>query len=72
MNTTQMHKYNIYGTHKRANGWQMRDCLSYLGNTESQAIDICRKLHPDFDIDYVEIEYNWNGDKEVPRVQSLV
>ena len=72
MNTTQMNKYNISGTHKRANGWQMSDCLSFLRNTESEAIAICRELYPNFDIDTVEIEYNWNGDKEVPRIQSLV
>ena len=72
MNTTQMNKYNIFGTYKRANGWQMSDCLCFLRDTESEAIAICRELYPDFDIDTVEIEYNWNGDKEVPRIQSLV
>ena len=67
-----MHKYNIFGTHKRANGWQMRDCLCYLRDTEAEAIEICQQLYPFFNIEEITVDINWNGDKEVPRIQSLV
>ena len=67
-----MHKYNIFGTHKRANGWQMRDCLCYLRDTEAEAIEICQQLYPFFNIEEITVDVNWNGDKEVPRIQSLV
>ena len=51
-----MNKYNLHGYDTRK---QMFDCLSYLRDTETEAIEICRKLHPNFDIDHVEIEENW-------------
>jgi len=64
-----MNKYNLSGYDTRK---QMRDCLCYLRDTEAEAIEICQQLHPFFNIEEITVDVNWNGDKEVPRIQSLV
>ena len=64
-----MNKYNLQGYDTRK---QMRQCLSYLRDTEAEALEICQQLHPFFIVNEVTVDINWNGDKEVPRIQSLV
>ena len=51
-------KFIIYGAHHRANGWVMRDCLSYLTTTAEEAVNTCRKLNPQFVIHSVSLEVN--------------
>ena len=64
-----MNKYNLFGYDTRK---QMRDCLCYLRDAEAEAIEICQQLHPFFNIEEITVDVNWNGDKDVPRIQSLV
>ena len=49
-------KFLLYGQFHRANGWIMNDCLSYIKATEKEAILTCKRLNPNFHIDYIEVE----------------
>ena len=49
-------KYLLYGQFHRANGWVMNDCLSYIKPTVEDAIDTCKRLNPNFHIEYIEVE----------------
>ena len=51
-----MKKFILHGTHHRANGWTMRDSLSYLTTSESEAIATCNRLNPQFVINNVTVE----------------
>lgn len=52
----QEFKFILHGTHHRANGWEMRDSLSYLTTTEEDAIATCNRLNPNFVIQSITIE----------------
>jgi len=64
----QESKFLIHGWHHRANGWTMRDCLSYLTTTAEEAVATCRRLNPQFEVHYVELD---DSDIEVVRMQPL-
>jgi hypothetical protein len=49
-------KYLLYGQFHRANGWVMNDCLGYIKPTVEDAIDTCKRLNPNFHIEYIEVE----------------
>jgi len=43
-----MTKFILHGQFHHYNGWTMNDHLSYLTETEQQAIDTCKRLNPNF------------------------
>ena len=64
----QESKFLIHGWHHRANGLTMRDCLSYLTTTAEEAVATCRRLNPQFEVHYVELD---DSDIEVVKLQPL-
>ena len=66
----QESKFLVYGQHVRQHdGYKRNDCLSYMAETAADAVATCRKLYPDFVINYVSID---DTEVEVVKVQSLV
>ena len=51
-----MVKFILHGTNHYANGWSMRQSLSYLSETAEDAIFTCNKNNPQFEIHSVEID----------------
>ena len=69
-NIMQESKFLVYGQHVRQHdGYKRNDCLSYMAETAADAVATCRKLYPDFVINYVSID---DTEVEVVKVQSLV
>ena len=64
-----MKKFILHGTHHRANGWSMRDSLSYLSETAEDAIFTCNEINPQFEIHSVEID---ESEVETIGFQSLI
>ena len=48
-----MIKFILHGQMHYANGWIMNNHLSYLADTEQEAIDTCKRLNPNFFIDSI-------------------
>ena len=67
-NIMQESKFLIHGWHHRANDWKMRDCLSYLTTTAEEAVATCRRLNPQFEVHYVELD---DSEPEVVKLQPL-
>ena len=66
----QESKFLIHGQHVRQHdGYTRNDCLSYMAETAADAVTTCRKLYPDYVINYVELD---DSEVEVVKVQSLV
>ena len=49
-------KFILHGQFHRANGWIMNDSLSYIKETEKEAILTCNCLNPNFIIHSITIE----------------
>ena len=62
----QESKFLVYGRDERK---QMNDCLAYIATNAAAAVARCQELHPDFVVNYVEID---QSEVEVVKVQSLV
>lgn len=43
-----MIKFILHGQMHYHNGWIMNNHLSYLADTEQEAIDTCKRLNPNF------------------------
>ena len=43
-----MTKFILHGLMHYSNGWIMKNHLSYLADTEDEAIKICKRLNPNF------------------------
>lgn len=54
--TKQETKFILHGQFHRANGWIMNDSLSYIKETEKEAILTCNRLNPNFIIHSITIE----------------
>jgi len=66
----QESKFLVYGQHVRPHdGYTRNDCLSYMAETAADAVARCRKLYPDYVINYVELD---DSEVEVVKVQSLI
>ena len=71
-NTSNMQefKFLIHGQHIRPHdGYTRNDCLAFMAETAADAVATCRKLYPDYVINYVELD---DTEVEVVKVQSLV
>lgn len=49
-------KFILHGQFHRANGWIMNDSLSYIKETEKEAILTCNRLNPNFIVHSITIE----------------
>ena len=49
-------KFILHGQFHRDNGWIMNDQLGYIKATKEEAIATCKRLNPNFHIDYIEVE----------------
>ena len=66
----QEFKFLIHGQHvRRHDGYTRNDCLAFMSETAADAVATCRKLYPDYVINYVELD---DTEVEVVKVQSLV
>ena len=43
-----MTKFILHGYMHHSNGWIFKNHLSYLADTEQEAIDTCKRLNPNF------------------------
>tara|TARA_Y100000356_G_scaffold111416_1_gene98635 strand:- start:157 stop:423 length:267 start_codon:yes stop_codon:yes gene_type:complete len=66
----QESKFLIHGQHVRSHdGYKRNDCLSYMAETAADAVTRCRKLYPDYVINFVELD---DSEVEVVKLQSLI
>ena len=66
----QESKFLVYGQHVRQHdGYTRNDCLSYMAETAADAVATCRKLYPDYVINFVELD---DSEVEVVKLQSLI
>ena len=66
----QESKFLIHGQHVRQHdGYTRNDCLSFMSETAEDAVTTCRKLYPDYVINYVELD---DSEVEVVKLQSLI
>jgi len=51
-----MIKFILSGQMHHSNGWIMRNHLSYLADTEQEAINTCKRLNPNFIVESITTE----------------
>ena len=51
-----MKKFILHGSMHYSNGWIMSNHLSYLTETEQEAIDTCKRLNPNFVVESITTE----------------
>ena len=49
-------KFILHGRFHRKYGWVMNDSLSYIKETEKEAILTCNRLNPNFEILSITVE----------------